>query len=115
MTVVKMTLKELRQRIVEGLNEGSVNLWNQHYFWNPKEDSVDDLVKGALKWYSFERSGMQLTSPADPKFLKRLYNRLGFLGVDDETREKVIFKMRLQKASSAEHKPVTATNLKPVK
>jgi len=115
MTTLKMTIKELREQVAQSLNEGSVNFWNSEYFWNPRVDTIDDLVRGALKWYSFERAPMQLSSPADPKFLKALHNRMRFLGMDEETIEQVIFKVRLHKASSAEYRPVSIANLKPVK
>lgn len=106
MTRMKMTLSELREHITNELRE-SVNFWDQHYHYNPRTDSIDDLVQGAMKWYGFARASMGLESPADPKFLKKLQGRMSFLGISDDVIEKVIFKLRLQRASS--------TNLKPVK
>jgi hypothetical protein len=106
---MRLTIGQLRQMVSEGLavqEASSVNFWNHEYHYDPRTDTVNELVKGAQKWYSFAKVHLDVSSPADPKFLKKLIDRMRFLGIDDDTIEKVVLRLRVHKASSAMHSPV---------
>ena len=86
---MKMTLNELRKFIYESIVE-SVDFWDQEYLYDPRRDSIEDIIKGAMRWYSFEKSGLQIDSPSDPKFLNKLVNRMKLFGIGDSEIKKVV-------------------------
>ena len=91
---MKITLSELRQIIVEEINE-NVNFWNNEFFYRADRDTVEDIVKGALRWYGFDHLSKGYTSAADPKFLKALIMRMQSYGIGKDVIEKVVLRLRI--------------------
>lgn len=96
-----MKTKSLNEKslVAPGMNR-DINLhdptWNYH-----DTDSIDDLVKASLLFYTQYARELGANSPADPKFLNKLEVQLERKMVPEEVIDKVVFRLRLREKQQA--------------